>query len=308
MTQRHLVDEDIRTAVGVRLEKGTRLIKADREKLADRVVDKAAGMFRLASLYVDELVKSRRRSFMPSELEHLLNGLPTNLYPFYDQILDQVPPGRMQEVVFKALRWIMFAARSFWVENLVEACAIYPPSGELFDVETRQYLPCLDAIEYLSGLVRIQPILSEDEEMVIKPRTHIITLAHFSVSEYLQRLDTAHYQIDTHFFERYSASEYMSQACLIYLVETSEHSLSSEIHTTMIEYADRAWPSHVAAYLQSSNDTPYAQQATTAALASKIQLRRIRHIFTLAAMAQSPMRKVFGKTGQAFTIPSIPDA
>lgn len=41
---RSRVDEDIRTAVGVRLEKGTRLIKADREKLADRVVDKAAGM------------------------------------------------------------------------------------------------------------------------------------------------------------------------------------------------------------------------------------------------------------------------
>jgi hypothetical protein len=41
---RFRVDEDIRTAVGARLEKGTRLIQADREKLTDRVVEKAAGM------------------------------------------------------------------------------------------------------------------------------------------------------------------------------------------------------------------------------------------------------------------------
>jgi hypothetical protein len=208
---------------------------------------------------------------MPSELESLLNRLPTRLYPFYERILNQVPNGRMQGIVFRALRWIMFAARSFWVEDLVEACAIFPPSGELFEVETRQHLQCLDLIEYLGGLVRIQPFLSEDEGMILEPRTHMITLAHFSVSEFLQRLDTVSYQIDSQFFERSSASMYMSRACLIYLAETLDNSRSSSDHSTMVDYANRAWNLHMATYLQSSKDTPYAQQATNAALASKIR-------------------------------------
>ena len=170
----------------------------------------------------------------------------------------------------KALQWIMFSERSLLVEDLIEACAIVPPLREQFDSEQQKILESLDLIDCLRGLVRIQPPLSEDEDMTLELRTHVVTMAHFSVNEYLHQLDTACFGIDASWFDKVFASSYLSQACFIYILEaTSEaHSSTSK---TMLEYADQSWPLHLATCIQATGRAQYAGEATNAALASKIR-------------------------------------
>jgi len=153
----------------------------------------------------------------------------------------------------------------------MEACAIIPPSREPFDSEQQKILECLDLIDCLSGLVRIEPPLSEDEETSLQLRTHFVTMAHFSVNEYLQQLNTStRFGVASSWFEKGHASSYLSQACFIYLLDvTGEAQLTTS--KTMLEYANQFWPVHLASYIQAKDDTQYAGEATSAALAAKIR-------------------------------------
>jgi hypothetical protein len=149
--------------------------------------------------------------------------MPDGLYAFYDEILGRIQDARVRKDAFTTLRWVMFAARSFWLEDLVEACAVLPRAGQLFDKEARSHLHCLDLIEPLSGLIHVQPPLSEDEKDEPGFRTHNVTLAHFSVDEYLQQMDTHKWNISRTFFDRRDANFHISQACFAYLVHESEN-------------------------------------------------------------------------------------
>jgi hypothetical protein len=133
--------------------------------------------FRLASLYVDALLSAGRRKIAPSYLEELLK-MPNSLYAFYDEILGRIQEDRLRKDAFTALRWIMFAAESFWLEDLVEACVVLPRPGQLIDEEARSYLHCLGLVEPLSGLIHIQPPLPENEGDQRSSRKHHVTLAH----------------------------------------------------------------------------------------------------------------------------------
>jgi hypothetical protein len=120
------------------------------------------------------------RIFRPHDIRKTLKGLPKDLNGTYDRILHRLDPLYAHEAM-AALRWILFAARPLFIEEVAEASIIDLASSTAIDAD-KQMEP-LDIAEILSGLVIIQPEPKDGEKFA--PARHILTLAHFSVKEYL---------------------------------------------------------------------------------------------------------------------------
>lgn len=226
----------------------------------------------MAGLYVDALIGAGRRTITSSHLEQLLGTLPEKLYDFYGEILGRIKDGYVKQEAFKALSWVMFAARPLWLEELVEACATLPEAGVLFNEEVRPH--SIDLVEPLAGLVHVEPSISETEydEGEPKLRTYAVTLAHFSVREYLQQLDVALWAIKRPLFRSLHAQQHISQACFAYLVHFRNSPTSSTPQRCpMMEYALSSWSSHVAACLQNDEQTLEYRELSLEALSLRVK-------------------------------------
>ena len=150
----------------------------------------------------------------------------------------------------------MFAARPFWLEDLVEACATLLRNGYLFNGDARPQ--SLDLIEPLSGLIHIQPPISEAEYEQDEPRhrAHTVNLAHFSVREFLQQLENAAWNLERPFFNPLEAEWHLAQACFAYIVHCQNEQRSKPHEQfPMLPYARGCWSHHTAAYIQAKERT-----------------------------------------------------
>lgn len=175
---------------------------------------------------------------------------------------------------FNILRWILFSARPFWLEDITEACAILPRAGVLCDEEMRSNSHRIDLIEPLSGVIHVeQPLLEGDTDP--RHRHHIVTLAHFSVGEYLHGQVHLTFNIQPRLFQKVEANRDLARACFAYLVyyhqqvaASSRKDLWKDFY--MRDYAYYSWPTHLAACvpMPDSNET---QRDISTALAIKIK-------------------------------------
>jgi hypothetical protein len=178
-------------------------------------------------------------------LELILEKLPNELYTFYDEILRRVKDAQVRNDSFKALRWIMHAARDLWLEEIPEACGTMPSPHRLFDVENSTFP--LDFVESLSGLIHIEPALADDEDEKPAFRRHKVTVAHFSVGEYLGERVYDLFELETNFYSRYEANRWLSLASFAYLGHIHSRSLSTvtanvQRKDLLFEYASTFWP------------------------------------------------------------------
>jgi hypothetical protein len=187
------------------------------------------------------------RPMRPSTVQKALQSLPKDLDESYERILEKINPLNSQEAL-SALRWISFATRPLFIEELIEVCAINLDEDPEFDVAER-YEP-RDILDLLPGLIIINPPLKLAERPIYK--THVVTFSHFSVQEYLlgSRIGSSSaklYKLDIRF-----SNHFIARCCLAYLLCCNSFELRKEDYP-LRHYAWDYWAWHTVSDVGKSN-------------------------------------------------------
>lgn len=203
---------------------------------------------------------------IPEEyLKRLLKteNLPSELYKFYDLILARVWPNEARADMFVILKWILIAARPMSTDELIDACATMPSKGTMFD-KTRIQV-CRNFAERLVGLVTVSttsvqspvPLGGEVQQESMVSEVRLVSLAHFSVKEYLIRRNFAEV-LERPICERRlnlgQAQLYAAECCLAYLVRCKNNLDSTTDRQPWRDYAWHYWAMHAAAWEESKSD------------------------------------------------------
>ncbi|KAI9651286.1 hypothetical protein NHQ30_001324 [Ciborinia camelliae] len=215
--------------------------------ISERLSQGSKGMFRLAALQMKELEYLTRnlRVVQKADLENIFATLPRDLDTFYDLIISRIPRGLLSELE-TVLKWLVFAARPLFVEEIVEVCTVQQlSSNALPSIGSRRH--ALDILESLPGLVKLEPPLADDLE-IVPHGVHILSICHFSVQEYL----CPTHDIDRpsglfRFTDIYKEHQIIAKTCLAYLL----HCFKSENGRTVIfplrAYCWYSWSMHITA-------------------------------------------------------------
>jgi hypothetical protein len=153
------------------------------------------------------------RPMRPRTIQAALQNLPQNLDETYQRILEKISPLNSQEAL-TTLRWISFATRPIFIEELIEVCALNLDAEPEFDV-TERYRPG-DILDLLPGLITINPPLKAAETPLYN--THVVTLAHFSVQEYLLGPRIMSSSASPYSLETVYSNHCIARCCLAYLL------------------------------------------------------------------------------------------
>jgi hypothetical protein len=146
----------------------------------------------------------------------ILKKLPEELATCYSRILEKIPldPPELRSSFFTALKWITLAQRPLYAEEVAEACMINVSRNS---VDTERGIKSRDIVETLSGLIKLKPKPRIRDNGILPRRTYVVSLAHFSVQEYL----IVNVQISSTSslgrFEPGLAQSFIAQSCLIYV-------------------------------------------------------------------------------------------
>ncbi|KAI4934090.1 hypothetical protein J4E86_011472 [Alternaria arbusti] len=193
--QRGVVDADILRFVQQKLSDDKRLAKWNknaevRQEVETALMRGAQGMFRWATCQLDVIAECRNLSMLRKSLA----TLPQTLDQTYDRILTAIKEeDRMYTI--RILQWLTFSARPLSLEEVAEVAAIDVAREPAFDCDEVLVDP-LEALEICSSLVTVKMeesdsyrdwILDMDQDYYSEPEvlSGIVTLAHYSVQEYL---------------------------------------------------------------------------------------------------------------------------
>ncbi|KAI9770214.1 MAG: hypothetical protein M1839_003242 [Geoglossum umbratile] len=227
-------DEDVRRYLEGRIERERRSVRHVRADLAlqktiiDTIVEKAKGMFLLAQLYMDSLVKKQNRR----DIRIALKNLPKELDDTYDEAMRRIENQDKEDVKLakQVLCWISYSFGPLAVIEIQHALAVEPNQTE-FDEEA---LPVEDVmVSVCAGLITTDP------------ESSIIRLVHYTTQEYFERnrlkwIPGSHAKI--------------AMTCLVYMSFddfTKGHCLSDqelEIRLEkypLLEYTAQHWGDHV---------------------------------------------------------------
>ena len=114
-------------------------------------------------------------------IEAVISKLSTDLNETYARILSQIDECLLFQAS-TALKWLVLSARPLFIEELVEASAVHWERTPVLDQEDYRLKP-YNVVEMLFEIITIEPPVSES--MQISNGMHRVTLAHFSVQEFL---------------------------------------------------------------------------------------------------------------------------
>jgi Heterokaryon incompatibility protein (HET) len=201
--------------------------------------------FRWTALQMEQL--KVLRPMKPSTIREALRTLPKDLDETYENILEKINPLNSKEAL-SVLRWISFATRPLFIEELIEVCAINLEADPEFETEER-YKPS-DILDVLPGLITINPPLKVAEQPLYK--THVVTFSHFSVQEYLlgQRIvssPASFYSLEIQF-----SNHFIAACCLAYLHCCNSFELRKD-DFPLRQYAWDYWAWHTVCEIGKSN-------------------------------------------------------
>jgi hypothetical protein len=179
----------------------------------------------------------------PSTIQKALRSLPKTLDETYQRILEKISPLNSQEAL-NTLRWISFATRPLFIEELIEVCAINLSADLEFDVAER-YEPS-DILDLLTGLIVINPPLKFAERPLYK--THVVTFSHFSVLEYLLGTRIISSTASLYSVEIPYSNHVIARCCLAYLICCNSFKLRKE-DFPLRQYAWDYWAWHAVSRL-----------------------------------------------------------
>jgi hypothetical protein len=204
---------------------------------------------------MDELERLDYYNVPDDEVEQLLEQrrLPETLDKFYDHILKRTERDDLRSDMFVILKWVLLAARRMNVEELLDACGTLPPSGLRFDERRRRI--CIEFPDRLSGLIAVSKSPNRDHQ-------GLVTIAHFSVREYLIRIKPTGWPENTLRYDLKRAQAYATKCCVAYLLHFYQ---TSHDPCPFYGYAWRHWATHAATHYVATTQLGTDMQTATAA-------------------------------------------
>ncbi len=157
-----------------------------------------------------------------------------------------------------ALRWISFATRPLFIEEVIEVCAIDLDSDPEFDPAER-YNPT-NILDIVPGLLTIIPAIKTSAEPV-KHGKHCVIFAHSSVQEYLRGTSIIQSTAEFYSLEFVYSNHFIAQPCLAYLLCCNTLELRDDGYS-LRGYAWEYWAWHAVQNL----DISYQEMSTQAEL------------------------------------------
>ncbi|KAH8808751.1 hypothetical protein F5884DRAFT_753268 [Xylogone sp. PMI_703] len=219
-----------------------------KSRIQQRLIQGSNGMFRWVALQIQDL--RRLRIVRPYDVLRILDMLPPDLDTTYEGILERLDP-RLYDEAFTALEWLTFARRPLFLEQLAEASIIEPESEVIIDPDRR--IEPSDIAELLIGLVVVEPEI--DEKSVFPLRTHVVSLAHFSVQEYLLSRSRKTPAAECWFLEATIAHSNTTMSCIAYVryCHTAHQSDLSQ-PPVLRSYCLNRWAQHAALSTRNKDD------------------------------------------------------
>ncbi|KAM0463933.1 hypothetical protein ACHAO4_000658 [Trichoderma viride] len=142
-----------------------------RDKIVSIIVQKIKGMFLMARLYLDTLVKKTTRRKIKTALETLPEGLDS----IYEELMNRVKlqnPHDHAELAMRVIGWIFYTSRPLTVTEMQNALAVEPGDTCLDDdgIPNRDLL-----VSVCAGIV------------MINDNSDTISFVHYTAQEYFQR-------------------------------------------------------------------------------------------------------------------------
>jgi len=180
-------------------------------------------------------------------IREALKNLPKTLDDTYERLFLEIDEAYQQEAR-NALLWLAFSERPLKLTELAEAIVIDPQTTPPFNPEQRFPDP-QSVFHILSSLITIsssEQKIPDDENII----SATVTLAHFSVKEYLiseriYRSQAQHFAASDSF-----AQQYIAKCCLLYILEYASSAIKSESPTDLTEfpllqYSSTSWYTHI---------------------------------------------------------------
>ena len=217
------------------------------------------GRFRLAFLQMQEFVRLNQSQLRKQDVEKILKDLPREIYDGYERILRRIPKTLIDECV-SALKCLAFSKRPLFIEELMDACATDPAASIYFKHDRR--LHPRDLLANLPDLVTLEPYHGASDQQFVH-RTHVVSLAHFSVREFFSLAVPSDYNVAAilHTFQPRLAHHFLAQVCLGHIAQytcADSRELGSFL---FLDYASHFWAAHVIRTL-SDGDTAEINRRT----------------------------------------------
>ncbi|KAE9366521.1 hypothetical protein N431DRAFT_471571 [Stipitochalara longipes BDJ] len=237
------VERDIKSYLITQIADDSRFSLPVQERICERLSD--GGVFRLAALQLQVLLQYPLASLNLQHLEKILKTLPKKLAECYDRILENIPrePEELRPCFYRALQWIALSQRPLYIEEVAEACMI---NSNRKSIDKSRFITSLDLVNNLLGLVRIEPPIQESVQSAPSPGVHTLSLAHFSVQEYLIFYEGFSQRPGIGSFDAALAHTSIAQSCFIYLCECN---LSWMETWPLKKYAWNYWAAHIQAVI-----------------------------------------------------------
>ncbi|KAH8792864.1 hypothetical protein F5882DRAFT_516605 [Hyaloscypha sp. PMI_1271] len=256
------VDSDIQAHISSVLATDPKLKKWPddiKQEIEVTLAKGANGMFRWVFCQLDAL----KRCLKVSLIRKALRDLPKTLDDTYSRLFLEIDDAYREEAM-KAMLWLAFSDRPLLLAELAEAIVIRPLSHPPFDPEERFPDP-ESVLQILSSLVSFN-----DAGGDLLWRMGTVTLAHFSVKEYLisdriQKGPAQYFATSSHI-----AHHFIAECCLLYVLHYASTaikmgSLGDLAAFPLITYASASWFKHI-------NMLPVEQQKPLTPLALKLLL------------------------------------
>jgi ankyrin repeat protein len=187
---------------------------------------------------LDTLGKCRNRA----ALRKSLATLPLTLEKTYDRILLAITEEDSIYAI-RILQWLTVAERPLSVDEIAEVVAIDETRERVFDEEEVLQDP-MDALEICSSLVTVQDITYGEKA----PWAQVVTLAHYSVKEYLISERICAGQLSRYSMNIDTCHARLARACLGYLQQILQVRLGLEEHlriSKLLPYCSDYWMCHM---------------------------------------------------------------
>ena len=252
-------DHDIRNYARHRMDTHTELKKLH-PKMKQRAirffVEEANGNFRWVGCLISQLEKAKLYMIHTddtnpdlTELEKLLKALPEDLPKAYDRVLSEIP-ANWTDTAVAILYWLALAKRPITLKEAVEASMIRLSNDSArteegkIEIRSRldyKYLPVM-----LDGLVTSYPLGNGPEA------TDLVSLAHFSVEEYLKSDKVR----DIFRITEPRFHWLMVESCLAYVAlyepDGRDEFGCAKSKYPLLLYACRFWPDHATKFIDTS--------------------------------------------------------
>lgn len=182
-------------------------------------------------------------------LRKALTTLPQTLGETYERILYAINEDD-SEYAIRILRWLTFCCEPLRIEEIAEVVAIDVERNPAFNSDEVLEDP-LEALSICSSLVTITATEGYSSTR------RIVTLAHYSVKEYLTTEKILQSRAARYGIERIACNEFIAMGCISYLLRFQGSGPFSEAmiqESKLALYAARFWITHTQAAAQNAED------------------------------------------------------